>query len=225
MTQQILNGFGSDGSRLWIPDNKHAAEAFYEDVYSGKAWERFVRDFGNTPENRQSIERVLDTLYPDDEVTVLRFEDAIRTGMDSGAIARRPVAPVVVPAQVPTDKNGRELTTAQQKWASYAEFANTHSSAECRERARTDTGFKSFVTKNLEREMNESGVGDAVVPLNQSASPTKAGLKDARLVAFANAFRSMSSAEVKSRRSAASNPFGHAQFLKNLNDCIGLGLI
>jgi hypothetical protein len=222
---QVLRGFGSDGSRVWDPTNKDQQEIFYEDLYSTKTWERFARDFGNTAENRQSIERVLDVLYPDEEITTLRFEDAIRTGMDSGALSRRPASPVANPTPVPTDKHGKPLTEPQRRWSEYTKFANEHSSSECRGRARTDAGFRSFVTKNLFREMNEEGVGDAVVPLNQSASPTKAGLKDERLVAFANAFRSMSSAEVKSRRSAASNPFGHAQFLEDLNACISLGLI
>jgi hypothetical protein len=220
---QIFRGFGTDGSRVWDPTNKDQQEIFYEDLYATKTWERFARDFGNTPENRQSIEKVLDTLYADDEVTVLRFEDALTTGMDSGAIVRRPAAPAE--PEMPRTKNGVPLTEPQKRWAAYTKFANEHSSSECRELARADAGFKSFMQKNLEREMNESGVGDAVVPLNQSSSPTKAGLKDERLVAFANAFRNMSSAEVRSRKSVASNPFGAAQFMKDINDCIGLGLI
>jgi hypothetical protein len=222
---QVLRGFGSDGSRVWDPTNKDQQEVFYEDLYATKTWERFARDFGNTAENRQSIERVLDVLFPDEEITTLRFEDALRTGMDSGAISRRPVAPTVEPTSVPTDKHGKLLTEPQRRWSEYTKFANEHSSAECRERSRTDAGFRSFVTNNLFREMNESGVGDAVVPLNQLATPTKAALKNERLVGFAEAYRNMSSAEVRSRKSAASNPFGAAQFMKDINDCIALGLI
>jgi len=226
---KVLRGFAPDGSRAW-GDDKDMQAAFWEDVKGTPAWSRYARDYGTSDTNNAIIVATLETLYGEtDEFSANQFLDAMQTAMDSGAIKKRkPVEvaePAAAPAQGPVDRNGHPLSAAQQKWAFYAEFASTHSSAECRELARTDASFKSFMQKNLEREMNEEGVGDAVVPLNQSASPTKAGLKDERLVAFAEAFRNMSSSDVRSRKSAASNPFGAAQFMKDINDCISLGLI
>jgi len=229
MTQKVFSGFAADGSRAWDAEDKSIQAAFWEDVKASPAWDRYRRDYGATEENGAIVISTLETLYgTTTDFSANQLLDALITSLDSGAIPRKPaevVPPTSASEPAPVDRNGKPLSRAQIQWGKYAEFANTHSSAECRERARTDAGFRSFVTKNLQREMTESGVGDAVVPLNQSSSPTKAAMKDQRLVAFADTYRNMSSAEVRSRKSAASNPFGAAQFMKDINDCISLGLI
>jgi hypothetical protein len=226
---QILSGFGSDGSRVWDPTNKDQQEIFYEDLYATKTWERFARDFGNTPENRQSIEKVLDTLYADDEVTVLRFEDALTTGMDSGAISRKPVAPVAEPTPAPVDRNGRALSQSQIAFGEMTRWSQKATTAEVNDRKRRDPAYLRFVQSSLRKEMTEEGVGDSVMEQNphleQQAPPIQSALNNAEIVEFVKKYNSMSADECRAARSKAQNPFGFQRFIDKTEEAIRLRLL
>jgi hypothetical protein len=85
----------------------------------------------------------------------------------------------------PRDRNGKLLTPQQQTWSEYRLFAETASMAEVNRRKQADSGFASFVCKNLEREMG-GGVGDAVTP---AGTPASRVAPTAELVAFAKKFQ------------------------------------
>lgn len=74
---------------------------------------------------------------------------------------------------VPQDEEPEEkpLTGSQKAWSEYRQWSETHSSNECRARARTDAGYAAFMRKNLEREFVVE-VGDAAVNLNANRMPT-----------------------------------------------------
>ena len=73
--------------------------------------------------------------------------------------------PLPVPA-APTVETPR-LTGSQQAWHEFRVWSDSHSSSECKLRARSDEAYGNFYRKNLEREFGEQQVGDAVVPAGQ----------------------------------------------------------
>jgi hypothetical protein len=139
-----------------------------------------------------------------------------------------PVALVSEPEQQPepevpaVDSRGHLLGASQKAWSEYRQFAESHSSQDCRERAKVDAGFASFVRKNFEREMNQ-GVGDAVENLNaRSQEPTTASLE---LRAWVAEYNRTSAEQVRKLRRADFNPLGYTQYNKNLDAAIAAGLI
>jgi hypothetical protein len=86
---------------------------------------------------------------------------------------------------VEVDRNGKRLGASQLAWKEYRDFAESHSSKECKARARVDAGFASFVRINLEREMS-GPIGGAGTILN-SRTETKAAPPE--LIAWVNEYR------------------------------------
>ncbi len=70
-----------------------------------------------------------------------------------------------VPA-APTVETPR-LSSSQQLWHEFRVWTDSHSSSECRLRARSDEQYGNFYHKNLEREFGAQQVGDAVTPEGQ----------------------------------------------------------
>jgi hypothetical protein len=125
--------------------------------------------------------------------------------------------------EVPTDRNGRPLSEAQIRWSEYREFSESHSMKECRERARTDAGFNSFMNKNLQREMAEPGVPDAVENLN--ARPQVAKQITPELQAWVEEYHRTPISRVKQLRLASFNPLGYKQYDEHFQAASAAGLI
>lgn len=119
----------------------------------------------------------------------------------------------------------KPLTASQQAWSEYRIFSETHTSAECKARAKVDAGYANFMRKNLEREMNETGVGDAVVAIGTVAQKQDKTRATQELREFAEAYRHASTSEVKKLSSPAMNPNGYKEYRKNLDAAIAAGLI
>jgi hypothetical protein len=123
--------------------------------------------------------------------------------------------------QVPTDRNGRPLTPAQIAWSEYRTFSESHSMAECKQRAKTDAGYGSFFRKQYERQTGE--VGDAVNNLNQrqqvSAPPAE------ELVAFDVEYYKTPTEKLRQLKRADSNPLGYQDWNRKFEACIAAGLI
>jgi len=118
-----------------------------------------------------------------------------------------------------------ELTEPQLRWREYREFSETHSGDQCRARARVDAGYRSFMHKNLERELRSTPVGDAVESVGTDAVRQDRKVKITQeLNDFAWEYRAMSAAEVRKNSKVATNP-NAATFNKNVADCIAAGLI
>jgi hypothetical protein len=119
----------------------------------------------------------------------------------------------------------KPLTASQQAWSEYRIFSETHTSAECKARARVDAGYASFVRTNLEREMGETEVGDAVVAIGTQAIRQDKTRVTQDLREFAESYRRASTSEVKKLSSPAMNPNGYEQYRKNIDAAIAAGLI
>ena len=128
----------------------------------------------------------------------------------------------IVEPEVPTDRNGNPLSASQLVWKSYREFAESHSMQECRQRARIDAGFASFIRKNLEREAS-GGVGDAVENLN-SRVQTNAPAAEA-LVAWAAEYHKTPTEKLRQLKRFDTNPLGAAQWNQMFEACVNAELI
>lgn len=69
----------------------------------------------------------------------------------------------------PRDRNGAPLNSSQLAWREFGEWSASHSSSECKLRARSDDAYGVFFRKQFEREFGATEVGDAVVPAGQSS--------------------------------------------------------
>jgi hypothetical protein len=120
----------------------------------------------------EKIVNAVHLLYSDGDVTVPRMAAALKTLILGGQIrlSDPEVEDILEEPGVdttPRDKNGKALTQAQLDWKSFREWSESHSSVECKARARGDEAYGSFYRKNLEREFAAEQVGDAVTPEGQ----------------------------------------------------------
>ena len=120
----------------------------------------------------------------------------------------------------------KPLSSSQLAWQEYRIFTDSNPVAACKARARTDAGYRNFLNTNLEREMNDTPVTDAVVAIGTQAFRQDKSIRITDdLRAFADAYRRSSTAEVKRMSSPATNPLGHKQYTDLLDACIAAGLI
>jgi hypothetical protein len=125
-------------------------------------------------------------------------------------------------AEVPAPK---QLSASQQAWSEFRQYTESHSVAECKNRARVDEGYRKFLNTNLQREMAQTPVGDGVVSIGTQATRQDRGVKITQaLNDFAVEFRQMSSDEVRKRRNIATNPHA-AEFNRSLDLAISAGLL
>ena len=132
-----------------------------------------------------------------------------------------PEPEVIVEPDVPRDKNGNVLSESQIRWSEYRQFSETHSMQECRNRARTNAGFASFMQKNYERESGQ--VADGVQNLNAKAP--QAEQIPGNVKAFADNYRTMPTAEIRRQSRYDTNPGGAKEFNFLRDEAIRLGLI
>jgi len=131
------------------------------------------------------------------------------------------VEPVVEPEVVPTDRNGRPLTQAQIAWSEYRTFSESHSMAECKQRAKTDAGYGLFFRKQYEKQTGE--VADAAENLNAKAP--QAEQIPGNVKVFADNYRTMPTAEIRRQSRYDTNPGGAKEFNFLRDEAIRLGLI
>ena len=224
--------------RVWVDGDPQLAREFFAEVKESKAGKRYFADFAS-PENHEKVIAAVWRLYPGTEiVTVSAFVDAIGTMIAAGELTptRTPEPAQVVEPPAPLRADGQRMSKSQQRWHEYRIFSETHSMKDCRERARTDVGYRSFMSKNIEREFE--GVGDSIVPQNPHLIPTvdpsqaalkgiaaKAGLLVPQLLDWVKSYNSTPANQVRSLRSAASNPLGYEQYEKSLQAALAAGLI
>jgi hypothetical protein len=245
MQMAIRGGFDTiSGERIWDDNDPAIQEAFWEDVRNTAPWKRYRREcIVSAPENSQLIYKVLAELQSDEAfVTTGMYADALETALNYGdsekwgKFTRKPVEPTPVAEPIPLRNDGNQMTQSQQRWSEYRIFSESHSMKEVRERMRVDSGYASFVMKNREREFQS--VGDSLVPQNPHLAPAedisqasvkalaaKAGLLVPQLLEWAKTYNSTSANQVRSLRSAASNPIGYEQYEKSIQAAIAAGLI
>lgn len=211
---------------------EYTLEETVAQLYVSDEWAAFTEKFDMNAEGNQTLLGCIldERLNPDSELT--EYKSLLKTIIAAGGVVRVrgqqcefelvPVVEPVVEPEVPRDKNGNVLSASQLAWKSYREFAESHSMQECRNRARTDAGFASFMRKNLEREAS-GGVGDAVENLN-SRVQTNAPVAEA-LVAWAAEYHKTPTEKLRQLKRFDTNPLGAAQWNQMFEACVSAGLI
>jgi hypothetical protein len=140
--------------------------------------------------------------------------------------ARRPAVPEPEPEPEPevpaVDARGHLLGASQKAWSEFRQYAESHSTQDCKERAKVDNGFASFVRKNLEREMNQ-GVGDEVINLNARTHEPNTPTPELR--AWATEYHKTPTEKLRQLKRADTNPFGYVEWNRNFEAAIAAGLI
>ena len=95
-----------------------------------------------------------------------------------------------------------QLSASQKAWREYRIFTDSHSVAECKARARTDAGYATFLSKNLQREaVNTPHETYTNLNVKKPADPKSV---TAEVRQFADDWRTMSVAQARSLLSPAS---------------------
>jgi len=121
------------------------------------------------------------------------------------------------------DSRGHILGDSQLRWKEYREFAESHSSAECRSRAKLDRGFAAFVRLNLEREAQETPSTQFSIA-GQAATENKPAITP-ELIAFAEEYRHTPTDQVRKLRSPSMSPLTFETYNKTLAAALSAGLI
>ena len=154
-----------------VEDREEIVGAFKE-IFQTEIGRTYKEDYYTEERGDEDCEKILrgaELLTGGPNITVVAMTRALQFLMDSGEL--QPIELVTTPELVepepdtrPRTKDGKLMTPAQIAWSEYRTFAESHSSEECRRRAREDAGFGNFMRKNLEREMAVE-IDDAVVPV------------------------------------------------------------
>lgn len=242
---RISNGFDvlTRERVLSATDAEGTNPEFWQEFHGTTVWKRFVHVYGATDANLARIVSILNLMYPGQEFFTLdQVTDVFITAIDSGGSASDPLdrVPVQVteptPAPAPLRADGNPMSESQQRWSEYRQFSESHSMKDCRERARVDSGYRSFMSKNIEREFEQAG--DSVVPQNPhlllaedpskaalKAIAAKAGLLVPQLFEWVKIYNTTPANQVRSLRSAAANPLGYEQYEKSFQAALEAHLI
>ena len=136
------------------------------------------------------------------EITVPEAEAAARELFLAGDLQPKQKKVEQPPAPKP-------LTASQQAWSEYRIFSESHTSSECKARARVDAGYASFMRKNYEREFAASPVDGAAVNLNEKKPTTKLAVP-ADVADYAARYRTMGADALRKELSPGMNPQGPA---------------
>src|SRR5258708_21583669 len=132
-------------------------------------------------------------------------------------------APELEPELPAVDARGHILGASQKAWSEYRQFAEKHSSQECRDRAKVDRGFASFVRLNLQREAQETPSTQFSIA-GHAATENKPAITP-ELIAFAEEFRRTPMDRVRALKSPATNPLGYEIYERHLQAAIAANLI
>jgi hypothetical protein len=181
--------------RIFTRDCKPNIRLFIDEFKASDFGSRLVAEGLATPEHLDQILAETQQRFGHDDVSMSEYVRTAKSMWMNGDLEPEQQSVEEPPAEP-------ELTASQRAWQEYRIFTESHSVAECKARARVDEGYRSFLNKNLQREM-ATGVGDAAENLLDRPKPsTKKASEDVRM--FAEDYRSMSTAQLKSLLSPAS---------------------
>jgi hypothetical protein len=209
------------------------AEEIVAQLKASTEWAVFTSRFDMSNDaNKTLFDWVIDEKLGDDP-ELSEYKNLLKAMIAAGGVVRvrgaqyefveTPVVEPVVEPEVPTDRNGRPLTPTQIAWSEYRQWSETHSSADCKARARTDAGYGLFYRKNLEREAQ----GTESTQFRVVGQPTKPDVTSAppELLAFAEEFRKTSMDQVRKLKSPTLNPLGWEKYQRNLDAALAAGLM
>ena len=212
----------------------YTTEEIVAQLYVSKEWTDFTAKFDMNDEGNQTLFGLLIDEKLDSHPELTDYQRLLRTVLAAGGVIRVqgtqhefqlvPVVEPVVEPEVLRDKNGNALSPSQIAWSEYRTFSESHSSADCKARARTDAGYGSFYRKNLEREAQGTESTQFRLAGQQPSKPDVTGVSQ-ELLNFADGFRRTSMDEVRRRKSPTLNPLGWEKYQKDLDAAIAAGLI
>jgi hypothetical protein len=231
MSEQVLVGRSPEGRPVYA-EVLSSAE-IVEKLKATSEWEDFKNKFDMSKESNNTLLGMLFTEKLGDDPSVEDYQRLIKTLFRAGGIVLVNGAqyefelkeyepePVTEP-EPERDSRGHILGESQKKWKEYRDFAETHSSQECRDRARVDSGFASFRRLNLERESRETPSTQFV--LAGGATTESKPAVTSELIAFAEEYRRTPTAEVRKRRNPVFN-LSAEQYNKKFDAALAAGLI
>jgi hypothetical protein len=210
--------------RLFTKDCKENVRLFIKEFKESEVGARLVSGGLAYGANLDAILEATQAKFDREEVTLPEFTLIARQLWMIGELKKKSVEPTSID-NTPRDKNGKPLSESQLRWSEYRQFSESHSSSECRARARTDSGYRDFLHTNLVREFAEQPVGDAVVAIGTQAVRQDKTRVTQDLREFAQAYRLAPTSEVKKLMSAATNPNGFVEYRTKLDAAIAAGLL
>ena len=221
------------GHMTFTADDREEVAYALKEIFQTDIGQTYKRDFYAPERGDDDLDKILraaEMLAGGPNITVQFIERALQLLMDSGELQPRELASAQELAEPekdprPRDRNGKLLTPQQIAWSEYRQYAETHSSEECRQRARSDAGFASFMRKNLEREMG-GGVGDAVIPVGDQG--TQRVEPNATLVEFARKYHAESVINLRPKGGSvtlAGEQMPYQKFLDLVNKASAIRLI
>jgi hypothetical protein len=160
---------------------RDAFDSLRAETLIGQRYAAEFYDGDKDNKNRNKILRAVAMLFnlDDDHASLSQLATALESVIRSGRI--RPLeeedeeileAPVV--DTTPRGKDGKPLSSSQLAWKEFREWSESHTSIECKARARSEEAYGKFYRTNLTREFAAEQVGDAVSPAGQVAHTTQA---------------------------------------------------
>lgn len=217
-------------------EDRHELVGALKEIVNGtEVGQRYKADFYSSEREDEDLDKLIRSaqlLSGETNISANDLRKALVLLLDSGELQPREFVAVTKleepePDVRPRDKNGKLLTQQQIEWAEYRQFAESHSSADCRKRARTDSGFANFMRKNLEREMSQP-VGDAVVPEGQANSQRTSRQTSGDLVSFVHAFRAEPSENLRPKGGfvlLSGRKIPHSQLIEQIEAATNAGLL
>jgi|HubBroStandDraft_2_1064218.scaffolds.fasta_scaffold02321_1 hypothetical protein len=199
-------------------DTNETAKIFVEEFFKTPVGKQILANSLKTKANMELILSTAQSRTGHADVSLKEFEVATKQLFLAGDLQpkREPEAQAPAPKQ---------LSASQQAWSEFRQYTNTHSVAECKNRARVDEAYRKFLHTNLQREMNDTPVPDAVVAIGtQAVRQDKTVRINEDLRAFAIAYRTMSSAEVRKNSNILTNP-NATEWNRKVDLAIAAGLL
>jgi hypothetical protein len=159
--------------------------------------------------------------YGHDDVTIETYILTAKSMWKAGDLAPEPV--VIKPVE-------KKLSPSQERWREYRIYTDgnraagiePHSVQQCKDRAKVDSGYASFLHKNLEREAQNT---PHVTFEHAGTEKVDQGYNDSpELRQFAIEYRKLTADQARKYALAAFNPDWKI-FKKNLDDCCACGLL
>jgi hypothetical protein len=213
----------------------YTTEEIVAQLYESQEWADFRAKFDMNDEGNQTLFGLLIDEKLDPHPELADYQRLLRTVLAAGGVVRVQegtqyefeLAPVVEPAiepEVPRDKNGNVLSESQIRWSSYRQWSETHSSADCKARARTDADYGLFYRKNLEREAQGTESTQFKLAGQQPSKPNVSGVSP-ELIAFATEFKKTPMDRVRVLRNPSLSPLTFEKYNQQLEAAIAAGLV
>ena len=212
MSEQVMVGRDPHGRPVYV--EVLSSDEIVEQLEASSEWQDFKERFDITKEANHTL---LGWLYVEklgDDPGIDDYKKLIRTVLAAGGVVTvkgttyefelRQAEPELIPEPEPErDSRGHILGESQKKWREYREFSDTHTSQECKNRAKVDSEYASFRRLNLERESRETPSTQFV--LAGGVSTESKPVVTPALIAFAEEYRKTPMQEVRKRRNPTFN--------------------